>query len=62
MWLNNVIPGWASAAPLQIEVFPLLHHILQAFFKDTLDQEGLDRQSRFRCRLLNIIEHRLESP
>ena len=62
MWLNNVIPGWASAAPLQIEVFPLLHHILQAFFKDMLDQEGLDRQSRFGCRILNIIEHGLESP
>ena len=62
MWLDNVIPGRASAAPLQIEVFPLLHHILQTFFKDTLDQEGLDRQPRFRCRILNIIEHGLESP
>ena len=62
MWLNNVIPGRASAAPLQIEVFPLLHHILQAFFKDTFDQEGLDRQSRFGCRILNIIKHGLESP
>ena len=62
MWLNNVIPGRASAAPLQIEVFPLLHHIRQTFFKDTFDQEGLDRQSRFGCRILNIIKHGLESP
>ena len=62
MWLDNVVPGRASSTPMQIEIFPLLHHILQAFFKDMLDQEGLDCQSRFGCRILNIIEHSLESP
>ncbi len=62
MWLDNVVPGRASSTSLQIEVFPLQHHILQTFFKDTLNQEGLDGQTGFGCRILNIIEHGLESP